>query len=137
MPVGRLDSPPASSPDVTNQMGMSGLTSALGDSLKSKGGPPDLEQVGKDNPQGFLQVQYQAIEKVAQQMASSSRAFAPFAMKALAIMREGLGKAMQSPPDAAGDQGQAQGNEVLSPSTSGGGGGYEGHDMGVGSGFVG
>jgi len=110
----RLDGPPPSPPPVTGAMGMSGVTQRFGESLR--GNPPDLQQAGANNPQGMLKTQYDAVEKVVQQMAAMSKTFAPFAMRALATLREGVSTAMSQPPDAAGSgQGQQGAESVQSP----------------------
>ena len=136
MPGARLDGPPSSPPEVTGPMGM--MTQQFGQQLMNKrnggGPPPDLQGA---NPQGFLKTQFDAVEKVVQQMAASSRQLAPYAMRALATLKEGVSMAMASPPEAAGgDQASAR-PEVQSPAvgasaeegaagSSGGGGGFVG-----------
>src|SRR5271170_4098346 len=98
----RLDNPPPPPPGVSAQMGggsgddPSGEIARRLSQQKPEGeGGGDMAKTMQANPKGALVASVSAIEKLLRQAARMTQEFAPYALRAIEILRKGLGDVMK------------------------------------------
>lgn len=115
-PAMQLAKPPAQPPDVANQIS---AQPDVASALQSSGSPDSSSPLAK-NPQGALLVQGEAIEKVLKQMAAMNAKFAPYADRAMTVIKSGIADAVQNPDSQTADSQPSPGEtgaEDSSPSS--------------------
>ena len=87
-----------SPPEVSGQMGgFGGVGEMMGNKMQE--GQPPGEMGNGVHPQGAMLAQYNALEQVLNQMAGQNEKFAPYAYRAIAVIKEGLQASIGQTPN--------------------------------------